>query len=139
QIGIYPTDEAAAAGPVYTYIVGADKKQFGGDTQWMDSDNNGVIDSRDQVYMGNIYPKWTGGFSSNLSYKGFNLFVRLDYSTGHTIFNYGKLFLDMNGYSDGTFTTEKYEKSWKNQGDIAEVSRYYWGGERVRSEERRVG
>jgi TonB-linked outer membrane protein, SusC/RagA family len=131
QIGIYRTDEEAANAPVYTYIVGADKTQFGGDAKWLDSDGNGVIDSRDQVYIGNTYPKWTGGFSNSLSYKGVGLYLRMDYTTGHTIFNYGKLFLDMNGYSDGTFTKDKYENSWKQPGDEATQSRYYWGGERT--------
>lgn len=131
QIGIYATDEEAANGPEYTYIVGVDKTQFGGDTRWFDSDNNGLIDSRDQVYVGNSYPTWTGGFSNSLTYKGFALYVRMDYTVGHTIFNYGKLFLDMNGYSDGTFTKDKYDNSWKQPNDKASQSRYYWGGERV--------
>lgn len=131
QIGIYSTDEEAATAPIYTYIVGANKTQYGGDTKWLDSDNNGVIDSKDQVYMGNTFPVWTGGFNNSFSYKNFNLYVRMDYAVGHTIFNYAKLFLDMNGYADGTFTLDKYNNSWKKQGDIAKYSRYYWGGERV--------
>ncbi|GAA4447469.1 TonB-dependent receptor [Ravibacter arvi] len=131
QEAIYATDEDAAKGPVYTYIVGADKTQYGGDVRFHDADGNGSIDSRDQVYMGNTYPLWTGGFSNTLSYRGFSLYVRMDYTTGHTIFNYGKLFLDMNGYSDGSFTKDKYDNSWKNPGDIATQSRYYWGGERT--------
>ncbi len=131
QVGIYATDAEAATGPTYTYIVGADKTQFGGDVKFYDADGNGIIDSRDQVYMGNPFPVWTGGFSNTVSYKGLSLYVRMDYTTGHTIFNYGKLFLDMNGYSDGNFTKDKYDNSWKEQGDIATQSRYYWGGERV--------
>lgn len=131
QESIYATDAEAAQGPVYTYIVGADKTQYGGDVKYYDADGNNIIDSRDQQYLGNIYPVWTGGISSTLSYKGISLYVRMDYTTGHTIFNYGKLFLDMNGYSDGVFTLDKYEKSWKEPGDIATQSRYYWGGERV--------
>ncbi len=131
QEAIYTTDAEAALGPVYTYIVGANKTQYGGDVRYYDADGNNIIDSRDQVYMGNIYPDWTGGLSNTFSYKGLSLYIRMDYTTGHTIFNYGKLFLDMNGYSDGSFTKEKYDKSWKEQGDIAEQSRYYWGGERV--------
>ncbi|MBX2925073.1 MAG: TonB-dependent receptor [Chitinophagaceae bacterium] len=131
QVSIYATDAEAAAGPTYTYIVGNDKTQYGGDVKFYDADGNNIIDSRDQVYMGNVYPVWTGGISNTFSYKGLSLYVRMDYTTGHTIFNYGKLFLDMNGYSDGSFTKEKYEKSWKEPGDIAEQSRYYWGGERV--------
>ncbi len=131
QIGIYATDAAAASAPVYTYIVGADKTKFGGDTEWLDSDGNNVIDSRDQVYMGNIYPKWTGGVSNSFSYKNFNLYVRMDYTTGHTIFNYGRLFLEMNGYADGNLTQRKWDNMWREQGDIAQYSRFYWGGERV--------
>lgn len=131
QVAIYATDAEAAAGPEYTYIVGADKTQYGGDVKFYDADNNGLIDSRDQVYMGNMYPVWTGGFSNTLTYKGLSLYVRMDYTTGHTIFNYGKLFLDMNGYADGNFTKDKYNESWKKQGDIATQSRYYWGGERT--------
>lgn len=131
QEAIYTTDEEAADGPVYTYIVGADKTQYGGDVRFYDADGNGSIDSRDQVYMGNTYPLWTGGFSNTVSYRGFSLYVRMDYTTGHTIFNYGKLFLDMNGYADGNFTKDKYDNSWKNPGDIATQSRYYWGGERT--------
>ncbi|MBS1749421.1 MAG: TonB-dependent receptor [Bacteroidetes bacterium] len=131
QVSVYATDAEAAAGPKYTYIVGADKTQYGGDVKFYDADGNNIIDSRDQVYMGNTYPVWTGGFSNTFSYKGLSLYVRMDYTTGHTIFNYGKLFLDMNGYSDGSFTKEKYKQSWKEQGDIAQQSRYYWGGERT--------
>lgn len=131
QVAIYATDAEAALGPKYNNIVGADKTQYGGDVKFYDADGNNIIDNKDQVYMGNIYPVWTGGFSNTFSYKGISLYIRMDYTTGHTIFNYGKLFLDMNGYSDGSFTKEKYEKSWKEQGDIAEQSRYYWGGERT--------
>ena len=131
QESIYATDEEAAGGPVYTYVVGSNKTQYGGDVKYYDADGNNIIDSRDQRYIGNIYPVWTGGISNSLSYKGFNLYIRMDYTTGHTIFNYGKLFLDMNGYSDGSFTLDKYQNSWKEPGDIATQSRYYWGGERV--------
>ena len=131
QEAIYATDEEAAQGPVYSYIVGANKTQYGGDVKYYDADGNNIIDSRDQRYMGNIYPVWTGGFSNTVSYKGLSLYVRMDYTTGHTIFDYGKLFLDMNGYSDGSFTLDKYENSWKQPGDVATQSRYYWGGERV--------
>ena len=31
-------------------------------TKWQDTDGNGVIDSKDRVYVGNIYPDWTWGY-----------------------------------------------------------------------------
>ena len=131
QVRIYPTDEDAKNGPVASYIVGADKTQYGGDVEYYDADKNGMIDSRDKRYMGNAYPLWTGGLSNTLSYKNFNFYVRLDYTTGHTIFNWGRMFLDGNMYSDGNLTQRMVERSWKKQGDVTDMPRSYWGGERV--------
>ena len=131
QVGIYATDEAAQKGPVASYIVGANKTQYGGDVEYYDADKNGIIDSRDQRYMGTSFPVWTGGISNSLSYKNFNLYVRMDYTTGHTIFNWGRMFLDGNLYADGNLTQRMVERSWKKQGDITDTPRSYWGGERV--------
>ncbi len=131
QVGIYPTDAAAKAGPVATYIVGANKTQYGGDVEYQDTDKNGLIDSRDQVYMGNIFPTWTGGFTNSMSYKNFSLDVRVDYTTGHTIFNWARMFMDMNGYGDGNITQRLVDRSWKKQGDVTDMPRSYWGGERT--------
>ena len=41
---------------------------------------------------GNIYPDWTGGINTSLSYKGFDLYCRLDFTLGHTIYNFAKAF-----------------------------------------------
>ena len=51
-----------------------------GDVNWSDIDKNDTIDSRDQVRIGNIFPKWTGGFSINASYKGFSLYSRFEFA-----------------------------------------------------------
>lgn len=58
-----------------------------GDVNWEDVDGNDTIDSRDQVYIGNINPKWTGGFSTTLSYKGFSLYGQFNFSLGNVIYN----------------------------------------------------
>ena len=57
---------AQIGGPNSTYGTG---KITAGDVNWGDLDKNDTIDSRDQVYVGNIFPKWTGGFTFNISYK----------------------------------------------------------------------
>lgn len=131
SLGIYPTDEAASNAPTDTYIVLADKKKYGGDTEWEDRDGNGIIDGRDRIFVGNSFPTWTGGISNTLSYKGLSLYLRMDYTTGHTIFNWAKLFLDINGYGDGVMTQDVVDRSWKEQGDMTDLARYYWGGERT--------
>jgi TonB-linked SusC/RagA family outer membrane protein len=58
-----------------------------GDVLWEDFDNNDIIDSKDRYVVGNIYPKWTGGFNTTISYKNFSLYGRFDYALGHIIYN----------------------------------------------------
>lgn len=58
-----------------------------GDVNWEDVNGDGIIDSRDQVSLGNIFPTWTGGFNFNASYKRFSLYTRFDYSLGNVIYN----------------------------------------------------
>jgi TonB-linked SusC/RagA family outer membrane protein len=131
QVGVYTTDAAAKAGPIATYIVGANKTQYGGDVEYLDTDKNGLIDSRDLVYMGNMFPDWTGGFTNSIRYKNFSLDVRLDYTTGHTIFNWARMGMDLNAYGDGNLTQRYVDRSWKKQGDVTDMPRSYWGGERT--------
>src|SRR5690606_4855342 len=130
QLGIYVTDAEAANAPYDTYIALEDKTKYGGDTNWQDTDGNGTIDSRDQVYVGNIYPKWTGGVSTSFGYKNFDLYVRADYTTGHSIFNWAMEFMEGNLYGDGNTTQRKVDRAWREQGDVTDMPRMYWGGER---------
>jgi TonB-linked SusC/RagA family outer membrane protein len=58
-----------------------------GDVNWEDVNGDGIIDSRDQVYLGNIFPDWTGGYNINAAYKGFSLYARFDFSLGNIIYN----------------------------------------------------
>lgn len=131
QLGIYATDAEAATAPTDTYIAHDDKTKFGGDTNWQDTDGNGIIDSRDLVYMGNIYPKWTGGISNTFGYKNFELYVRADFTTGHSIFNWAMEFMEGNLYGDGNITQRKVDRAWREQGDVTDMPRMYWGGERT--------
>ncbi|HQW85443.1 MAG TPA: TonB-dependent receptor, partial [Ferruginibacter sp.] len=75
---------ALISGPGLTSGLG---KITPGDVNWMDVDKNDTIDSRDQVYVGNINPKFTGGFSTTLSFKGFSLYTRWDFAVGHILYN----------------------------------------------------
>jgi hypothetical protein len=47
-----------------------------------------VIDSRDQTFIGNPWPKLTFGLTNTFSYKGFDLSVLLTGAQGNDIFNY---------------------------------------------------
>lgn len=127
QLGVYATDEEATKAPVDMLISIEDRTKFGGDSNWFDADGNGKIDSKDQVYMGNQYPKWTGGISSNLSFSGFDFYIRADYSAGHTIYNWAKMFLDYSLFGDNNMTQDVVKHSWKQQGDVTDYPRFYRG------------
>jgi hypothetical protein len=96
-----------------------------GDVNWLDVDKNDTIDSRDQVNVGNIYPKWTGGFSINLSYKGFSLYTRFEFATGHTIYN--DLFARTLGNFQGTFNYFVDQKrAWSPTNRDTDIPKVYY-------------
>jgi TonB-linked SusC/RagA family outer membrane protein len=130
QIGVYATDADAATAPVDMSVpvdqvnAANGRKKYGGDVNFLDADGNNIIDSRDQVYVGNMFPKWTGGFSNYFTYKSFGLNIRTDFTLGHTIYNYAQAFADGQLQGDLMPTKEYIDKSWKKQGDITDVPRY---------------
>ncbi|GGF24493.1 SusC/RagA family TonB-linked outer membrane protein [Echinicola rosea] len=125
QLGVYATDQEAAEGPYDELVPGTDKSKFGGDVNWADLDANDSIDSRDRVYAGNIYPKWTGGFTNTFNYKGLSLTIRTDFALGHTIYHETRA--RFNGQYQGDIgILEETTTSWQQQGDVTDISRYYW-------------
>ncbi len=130
QVGIYATDEEAAKAPVDMLISVSDRTKYGGDVNWLDVDNDGIIDSKDRVPIGNMYPVWTGGFSNSLSYKGLSLFFRLDYTTGHTKYNWSRALM-LAQYGTNSGIPVDVLRSWQNQGDVTDIPRYYWADQQT--------
>ena len=124
QLSVYATDEEAAAGPVDKLITAGFKKG-GGDVNWLDADGNNIIDERDRIYVGNIYPDCAGGFTNSFSYKNINLSIRLDYMTGHTIENDIEMRLYANPGEHAL--SADVTKSWQKQGDITDFPIYRRG------------
>lgn len=113
---------AGISGPGSNYGTG---KITAGDVNWLDVDKNDTIDSRDQVYMGNIYPKWTGGFSINVGYKGFSLYSRFEFALGHTIYN--DLVARTLGNYQGTFNYFDLQKNaWSPTNLNTDIPKVYY-------------
>lgn len=113
---------AQISGPSSTYGNG---KITPGDVNWLDVDKNDTIDNRDQVYMGNIYPKWTGGFSANLGYKNFSLYSRFEFAVGHTIYN--DLVARTLGNYQGTFNYFDLQKdAWSPTNTNTDIPKVYY-------------
>lgn len=56
-----------------------------GDVKWLDVNGDGVLDNYDKVKIGNIIPKWTGGFTLNASWKGLSFSGRFDYALDYKV------------------------------------------------------
>lgn len=59
----------------------------GGDTQFKDVDNNGVINDNDREIIGSPLPDYTFGFNNTFRYKAFTLDVFTNGSIGQDIYN----------------------------------------------------
>ncbi len=77
-----PVDVNYAAQPGYQKLV--------------DLNGDGVINPDDRTVIGNGIPKFTGGLSNTFSYKGFDLSVFINWSTGSDVYNANKLQMSTN-------------------------------------------
>lgn len=123
MIGVYATDEEAAAAPFDVAANGRIKE--GGDAIWEDTDDNGIIDTRDLVFMGYIRPDRLGGMVNSLRYKRFNLRFVMDYALGHVIDNSfrGRSIASARN-NNMTLRDVIGDEIWKQQGDIASIPKY---------------
>lgn len=96
-----------------------------GDVIWADLDGNGVINSYDQVKIGNIFPKVTGGFSTTFSYKNWSLYGRFDYALGHTLYN--DLLARTLGQYQGSFNLPtEIRNTWSETNTGADLPKFYY-------------
>lgn len=130
QLGVYATDQDAESAPSDIYKRYPDIS-FGGDFIWDDLDDNGVIDEKDMVYVGTEFPTLTGGFTNTFSYKNLMLSLRMDYTMGHTIFNYARAFMEGQWKLNMNLTQNLVDNGWQEQGDIAALPRYDWESTRA--------
>ncbi len=138
QIGVYATDEEAATAPLDVNVPQTDQTKHGGDVNFLDADGNNIIDSKDMVYVGNIYPRATGGFSNTFSFKNISLIVRMDYTLGQTIYDYtyGTL---IGQYQGDNGLSKDLLRSWQKQGDITDIPRFYYADQQASNNIYRAG
>ncbi|MVN20436.1 SusC/RagA family TonB-linked outer membrane protein [Mucilaginibacter arboris] len=105
-----------------------------GDVNWLDVDKNDTIDSRDQVYLGNINPRWQGGFNINVAYKALSLYTRFQYNTGNTIYN--DLVARTLGNYQGTFNyIDLIKQAWSPTNTVTDIPKVYYADQVVGSKQ----
>lgn len=105
--GVTRTEVGHSVGEFYGYVTDglfrteeelrSAKPQFGnpvskagtwyGDIRYKDLNNDGIIDNKDQTYIGNPNPTFTYGITNNISYKSVDLSIFLNGSYGAKILN----------------------------------------------------
>lgn len=85
--------------------------------------------SKHQVVLGKMSPDFYGGFSTNLSWKDFDLSAVFGYSVGGKIFNYDRTMFDSDGaYVNYNQMNLKSDWSrWEKPGDIATHPKAFYG------------
>src|SRR5690606_14108526 len=63
-------------------------------------------------------------------YKNFDFYFRLDYTAGHTIYNFTNLFYGAQLQGDNGLSTDLL-RSWQKDGDITDIPKLYWGDPRL--------
>ena len=70
-----------------------------GSLRWKDLDGNDTLDARDRKVIGNANPTFSGGWTNQFQYKGFDLSVFVNFVVGNDIYNANKI-----EWTDGAFT-----------------------------------
>ncbi|WPU94865.1 TonB-dependent receptor [Mucilaginibacter sabulilitoris] len=83
QTHALPVDQSGKAYPISSSGGGI----WYGDRMFKDLNGDGVIDSKDQTYLGSPIPKFQYGINNTFTYKGFDLNIFLSGSVGNKVFN----------------------------------------------------
>ena len=92
-----------------------------GDIVFDDVNGDGMINSLDRVKIGDPNPKFTGGFTNNLSYQQFELSIFLQFSYGNDIFNGNRIFIEAMKGADNQSTA--IMRRWRQPGDLTDIPR----------------
>ncbi|MEN7549621.1 TonB-dependent receptor [Rapidithrix thailandica] len=74
---------------------------------------------------GSALPKFYGGMTNTLSYKGFTLSVQLNYNWGNKVYDIWGIYTHSDGSrtlsSTGNMSRQIYERRWQKPGDITDI------------------
>jgi TonB-linked SusC/RagA family outer membrane protein len=124
--GIYSTSALASADGYSTKNATGGYTAFqSGDVQFVNTNNDKVIDEKDKQVIGNPNPDFFGAITSHLSYKNFALDLLFTYSKGNDVYNYTRRQLEsMSGYGNQTLAVVN---RWRTEGQVTDVPKATWG------------
>ena len=96
------------------YGLEADGLDDNGRINFVDQNEDGVINDEDRTYIGSPLPDFTYGLNVNLGYKGFDVSALFTGSQGNDIYNYERFFTDFPLFFNGNRSTRLVD-SWTPQ------------------------
>ncbi|MBE9601590.1 TonB-dependent receptor [Pedobacter sp. MC2016-24] len=119
--GLFQSDADAAA---YANSSGTryQPNAKGGDIRFVDTNGDGILDTRDQVILGNPFPKFTYSLNGNLAYKGFDLNLFFQGVSGNDSFNAVK-YTGLNASFPGYNLLSEVKNAWTPQNTNTSVPR----------------
>jgi TonB-linked SusC/RagA family outer membrane protein len=99
-----------------------------GDATYEDVNGDGEITTDDKTFVGSPWPDYTGGLTTTITWKRFDLTSFFQFSKGNDVFNGMRVFADEGGYNyDNKF--KNVLKRWQQPGDITDEPRASFYGE----------
>lgn len=93
-----------------------------GDAIFDDVNEDGEITDADRQIVGSPHPDFTGGFSNELRWKGFDLSAMLYFNYGNEVFHASRVFTDDGGYYGDNKLAHVLDR-WQEPGDQTNVPR----------------
>jgi TonB-linked SusC/RagA family outer membrane protein len=95
-----------------------------GNVVYDDYTKDGNITAADRQVYGSIWPKFFGGLTNNITFRGFDASVFLAFSYGNKVYNHNRFFGEAGGARDAARVIFKSNlKRWQKPGDITDVPR----------------
>ncbi len=92
---------------------------LGGDTEWLDANNDGEIDDYDKVITGNAIPDYFFGLNTTFRYKNISLNVLFNGQIGNEIYNYVRADQNRNNSTYSPPIWDMIRNAWWKPGDVA--------------------
>ncbi|WP_052732925.1 SusC/RagA family TonB-linked outer membrane protein [Hymenobacter terrenus] len=94
-----------------------------GDAQYEDVNGDGNITVADRKLVGNAWPKYFGGVTNSVTYKGFDLGFTLNFEKGAKIMNMNRFFLVHGGTQSNIGYLSDQLNRWQKPGDVTDIPR----------------
>jgi len=124
--GVFATAEEAKEANLSIKSATGDQTYFGaGDMKFKDYSQDGVIDEKDMVVIGDPNPDLYGNMYTSLSYKRLSLDVNFNYSWGNDIYNYQRSQLE--GGAQFFNQTTALNRRWIAEGQQTDIPKATYG------------